>query len=137
MFENRESYALRMDIFEKIIEEKTQRQNTILQELDDLSQGNKGFVIGATYILELCSRAVELFEAETTTLEQKRYIVETVLSNVQLTDKKLSFTINDPFNAIVKAKEKAPEGAETANWCALSYEIKTLLLRHYQKMLEN
>ncbi len=117
MFENRESYALRMDIFEKMVQEKTERQNTILQELDDLSQGNKGFVIGATYILELCSRAVELFEAETTTLEQKRYIVETVLSNVQLTDKKLSFTVNDPFNAIIETKKKALSGLKSANWC--------------------
>ena len=117
MFENRKSYKLRMDIFEKIIQEKTERQNTILQELDDLSQGNKGFVIGATYVLELCSRAVELFESENTSLEQKRYLVETVLSNVRLTDKKLSYTLNDPFRAIIETKKKALSGLETSNWC--------------------
>jgi site-specific DNA recombinase len=110
MFIDREAYKLRMDIFGSIVKEKTDRQNAILEELQDLTQGNKGFVIGATYILELCSRAVELFEAETTSIEQKRYLIETVLSNMRLTGEKLEFTLTEPFSALVNLNK-------TRDWC--------------------
>ena len=67
-------------------------------------------MIGASYILELCSRAVELFEAETTSIEQKRYLIETVLSNMRLTGEKLEFTLTEPFGALVKM-------SKTGDWC--------------------
>ena len=110
MFEGREAYKLRMDIFDKIVQEKTDRQSVILRELEDLTQGNKGFVVGASYILELCSRAVELFESETTSIEQKRYLIETVLSNMQLVGEKLQFTLKEPFGALVNL-------SKTDDWC--------------------
>ena len=117
--------TLRMDIFDKIVQEKTDRQTAILQELEDLTQGNKGFVIGASYILELCSRAVELFEAETTSIEQKRYLIETVLSNMRLTGEKLEFTLTEPFGALVNM-------SKTGDWCSvndISKAADTLIAR--------
>ena len=117
MFENREAYKVRMDIFEKMVQEKTDRQKNILQELEDLGEGNKGFVIGASYILELCSRAVGLFESETASIEQKRYLIQTVLSNVRLTGDKLEFVLNDPFNAIAEIKKKSLAAPNTKVWC--------------------
>jgi site-specific DNA recombinase len=110
MFEERETYSLRMDIFDKMVQEKTVRQNTILQELEDLTEGNKGFVIGASYILELSSRAVELFESDIATIEQKRYLIDTVLSNMQFDGKNLTFTLVEPFGAIAKL-------SENRKWC--------------------
>ena len=55
MFEDREAYKLRMDIFDKIVQEKTDRRDRNFRGIEDLTQGNKGFVIGASYILELCA----------------------------------------------------------------------------------
>ncbi len=110
MFEDREAYRLRMDIFEKMVQEKTERQKTILRELEDLGEGNKGFLIGASYILELCSRAVELFESDMATIEQKRYLIDTVLSNMKLDGEKLEFTLVEPFGAIAKL-------SENREWC--------------------
>ena len=118
LFEHRQDYSLRMDIFETMIREKTDRQTQILREQEDLSQGNKGFVIGATYILELCSRAVELFESDMTTIDQKRYLIDTVLSNMKLNGDKLEFTLVEPFGAIAKL-------SENREWCGIADTLQT------------
>lgn len=118
MFDDRETYRLRMDIFESDIQKKTDRQKEILQELEDLSEGNKGFVIGATYIVELCSRAVELFESEWTTIEQKRYLIDTLFSNMTLVGEKLDFTLKQPFDSLVKI-------SKTGVWCGIADTLQT------------
>lgn len=110
MYADREAYKLRMDIFEDEIQRKTERQKEILQELDDLSEGNKGFVIGAKYIVELASRAAELFDSEWTTIEQKRYLLDTVFSNMRLNGKILEFNLKQPFDVLANM-------SKTNTWC--------------------
>ncbi len=83
--------------------------------------GDKAFVIGASYILEVCSRAVELFDAETTTLEQKRYLIDFTLSNLTLEGKTLHFNLLEPFDAIA-------ECAKSANWYNVIEIARTRLL---------
>ena len=56
--------------------------------------------IDASYILDVCSRADELFEAESTELVQKRHLISFVLSNMTLDGEKLDFTLKGPFEAI-------------------------------------
>jgi DNA invertase Pin-like site-specific DNA recombinase len=110
LFEDRKQFKSRPDIFEQMVKERETRQKVILQELDDHSNGDKAFVIGASYILEVCSRAVELFEAESSNLEQKRYLLDFVLSNMKLNGEKLEFNLRKPFDAIVKMQK-------TGVWC--------------------
>ena len=42
--------------------------------------------------------------------------------------------LNDPFKTIVEAKKKALSGSNSNIWCAISYKVKTLLLRNTQKV---
>ena len=72
----------------------------ILQELEDHTNGDKAYVIGASYILDICSRADTLFDAESSKLEQKRYLIDFVLTNIMLDGEKLEFTLKEPFDAI-------------------------------------
>ena len=100
LFEDRKQFKSRPDVFESMVKEREVRQKTILQELEDHSNGDKAFVIGASYILDVCSRADKLFEAESTQLDQKRYLLSFVLTNMTLKGEKLNFTLKEPFNAI-------------------------------------
>ena len=77
------------------------RQKDILEDLKDHSAGDKAFVIGASYLLDVCSRALELFEAESTKVEQKRYLIDFILSNATLDGEKLQFNLKEPFEAII------------------------------------
>ena len=110
LFEDRKMFLTRPEMFEEMVRAKEVRQKEILQELEDHSKGDKAFVIGASYILDVCSRAVELFDAESSKLEQKRFLIDFVLSNMTMEGKNLKFTLKDPFNSIALM-------SKSGNWC--------------------
>lgn len=70
-----------------------------------LTTDNKNFKVTASYLLDLAQRAEQLFKESDETLQQK--LLEYVLSNIELNDKKLSYILNDPFKTIVETKKKA------------------------------
>lgn len=109
MFEDRKMFKSRPEMFEKMIKKIEKRQAEIMDELEDNSKGDKAFVIGASYILDVCSRAVELFEADSSELQQKRYLMDFVLTNMELEGQKLQLTLKEPFAAILSM-------AKTGNW---------------------
>ena len=89
------------------------------QELNDrlklLTSDNKVFQVTASYLLDLSQRAEQLFRESDENLRQK--LLEYVLSNIELKDKKLSYILNDPFRTIVEAKKKSLVGSESTIWC--------------------
>lgn len=89
------------------------------QELNDrlkmLTSDNKSFQLNASYLLDLAQRAEELFKASDEALQNK--LLEYVLSNIELKNKKLSYMLNDRFKAIVEAKKKALAGTKMNIWC--------------------
>lgn len=109
LFADRKQFQSRPDIFEKMVKKIELKQKDILEVLQDHSDGDKAFVIGASYIVELCSRAVELFDAESTTIEQKRYLLNLILPNATLDGEKLVFTLKEPFGAVASMQK-------TQNW---------------------
>lgn len=72
------------------------------QELNDrlkyLTKDNKSFQVTASYLLDLAQRAADLFKCSNFELKQK--LLEYLISNVELTDKRLSYSLNDPFRTI-------------------------------------
>ena len=101
LFEDRKAFKTRPELFERMVKQREVRQKVILQDLEDHSNGDKAFVIGASYIIEVCSKATELFEAESSTIEQKRYLLDFVLSSITLKGEKLKLTLKEPFDAIL------------------------------------
>jgi hypothetical protein len=101
LFEDRKAFKTRPELFERMVKQRETRQKVILQDLEDHSNGDKAFVIGASYIIEVCGKAAELFEAESSTIEQKRYLVDFVLTSITLKGEKLKLTLKEPFEAIL------------------------------------
>ena len=91
------------------------------QELNDrlklLTNDNKQFQVTASYLLDLAQRADQLFKESDEGLRQK--LLEYVLSNIELKDKKLSYILNDPFRTIVEAKKKSLSAHNSNIWCGL------------------
>lgn len=89
------------------------------QELNDrlklLTNDNKQFQVTASYLLDLAQRAEMLFEESDDDLRQK--LLEYVLSNIELKDKKLSYILNDPFKTIVETKKKSLSAHNSNIWC--------------------
>ena len=101
LFKDRKQFKTRHDLFERMVKKIEKRQKDILEDIKDHSAGDKAFVIGASYLLDVCSRAVELFDAESTKVEQKRYLIDFILSNATLDGKKLHFTLKEPFETVI------------------------------------
>jgi site-specific DNA recombinase len=100
LFDDRKQFKSHPEMFERMVKDRSDRQKMILEELEDHSNGDKAYVIGASYILDICSRADTLFDAESSKLEQKRYLIDFVLTNIMLDGEKLEFTLKEPFDAI-------------------------------------
>lgn len=100
---------------DEIATELEKRQQELNDRLKLLTNDNKLFQVTASYLLDLAQRADELFSESDDSLRQK--LLEYLLSNIELRDKKLSYVLNDPFRAIVEAKKKSPNGSESNLWC--------------------
>ena len=101
LFKDRKQFKSRHDVFERMVKKIEKRQQVLLDDLQDHSTGDKSFVIGASYLLDVCSRAVELFDADSTKVEQKRYLIDFILSNTTLEGEKLQLTLKKPFEAVI------------------------------------
>lgn len=80
-----------------------------------LTNDNKNFQVTTSYLLDLAQRAEQLFKESDDGLRQK--LLEYVLSNIELKDKRLSYILNDPFKTIVETKKKALSGSNSDIWC--------------------
>ena len=65
----------------------------------------------------MAQRADQLFKESDEGLRQK--LLEYVLSNIELKDKKLSYILNDPFRTIVEAKNKSLSAHNSDIWCSI------------------
>mgnify|MGYP000659198685 FL=1 len=81
-----------------------------------LTSDNKNFQVTTSYLLDLAQRAEQLFKESDDGLRQK--LLEYVLSNIELKDKRLSYILNDPFKTIVETKKKALSGSNSDIWCS-------------------
>jgi len=100
---------------DEIANELESRQQELNDKLKMLTSDNKSFQVTASYLLDLAQRAEKLFTESDEGLQQK--LLEYVLSNIELNDKKLSYILNDPFRTIVEAKEKALTSQNPNIWC--------------------
>jgi site-specific DNA recombinase len=101
LFRDRKMFANHPERFETMVRELEVKQKDFAQQMADHAEGDKNFVIGATYIVDLAARGATLFAAESTKLEQKRYLINLVLSNAKLDGKSLSFNLEKPFDILV------------------------------------
>jgi len=102
------------DMHDEIANELEARQQELNDRLKLLTSDNKSFQVTASYLLDLAQRSAELFRTSDEALQQK--LLEYVLSNIELNDKRLSYILNDPFKTIVETKKKALSGSNPNIW---------------------
>ena len=88
-----------------------------------LTSDNKDFQVTASYLLDLAQRAEQLFNEGDEGLRQK--LLEYVLSNIELKDKKLSYILNDPFRTVVETKKKCLSAHNSNIWCHICDVFQT------------
>ena len=104
-------------LHDEIATDLEKRQQELNDRLKLLTSDNKDFQVTASYLLDLAQRAEMLFKESDDDLRQK--LLEYVLSNIELKDKKLSYILNDPFKSIVEAKKKSLSAHNSNVWCGL------------------
>ena len=100
---------------DEIANDLEKRQQELNDRLKLLTSDNKNFQVTTSYLLDLAQRAEQLFKESDDRLRQK--LLEYILSNIELKDKKLSYILNDPFKTIVETKKKALSGSNSDIWC--------------------
>ncbi len=100
------------------------------ERLKVLTSDNKSFQVTASYLLDLAQRAAQLFQESDESLRQK--LLEYILSNIELKDKKLSYMFNDPFKTIIETKKKALTGQNPNIWCHFAVIFRK---QHYQAIV--
>jgi len=91
------------DEYDKKAYELKQSQYDLNLKLKQYTEADEKFRITVNYLLDLASRAYELFESSK--IEQKRQLVNFLLSNLQLKGKTLLYDVNKPFDAILNANK--------------------------------
>lgn len=115
LYEDRLVGRITTDQYDEYVTQLEARQQDLNDRLKLLTSDNKSFQLTASYLLDLAQRAEQLFKESDEALQNK--LLEYVLSNIELKDKKLSYMFNDPFRTIVEAKKKSLVGSESTIWC--------------------
>jgi len=97
------------------------------ERLKLLTNDNKSFQVTASYLLDLAQKASELFKNSSERLQQK--LLKFVLSNVELSNKKLSYNLNNPYKTFIDLNKKALAEPKSANWCTVVREVKDSVVK--------
>ena len=110
---------------DEIATELEKKQQELNDRLKLLTSDNKDFQVTASYLLDLAQRAEQLFNESDEGLRQK--LLEYVLSNIELKDKKLSYILNDPFRTVVETKKKSLAAHNSNIWWSFMTKSKLIL----------
>jgi site-specific DNA recombinase len=104
----------RVDVafFDRKATEWREEQDRLLHAIEKHQAANQNYLEEGVQLLELASRAHELFESQEP--REKRRLLDFVLSNCSWRDGELSVTYRQPFDLFVKTGLSARQGAETA-----------------------
>lgn len=92
--------SITRDEYDKKCMSLKQRQYDLNQELEAHTKADESFNITLSALLDLASRACELFECSK--VEQKRQIINFMLSNLSLRGATLEYQIRKPFSLFTK-----------------------------------
>lgn len=115
LYEDRLVGRITTDQYDEYVNKLEARQQELNDRLKLLTSDNKSFQLTASYLLDLAQRAKMLFKESDEALQNK--LLEFVLSNIELRDRKLSYMLNEPFRTIVETKKKALAGSNSNLWC--------------------
>ena len=96
-----------MDEYDKIATKLQSEIEELDNKLINLTNNDKSFDVGRSYLLELASKARTIFENSKP--EQKNKILKLLFSNLKINQKRLQFNLLEPFNTLSSM-------SKTRNW---------------------
>ena len=91
-------------------------------KLKQHTEADEKFGITVNYLLNLASRAYQLFESSK--VEQKRQLINFLLSNLKLRGKTLEFELKKPFDVLVNLQNCK----NRSNWLAIANKVRTRII---------
>ena len=91
--------SITQDEYDKKAYELKQRQYELNDKLKRVIEADENYSITLISLLDICSRAPELFESSK--VEQKRKLINFLLSNLKLRGKTLEFELKKPFDVLI------------------------------------
>ncbi len=86
--------------YQKKLKEYKEKQRDILIQMEEHNKADENFYITASKVLDLSNRALEIFESSE--VKEKRALINLLLQNSLLSERKLLFSLRSPFYMIAK-----------------------------------
>lgn len=100
MYEDRLDGRITTDEYDKTVKDYKAEQQRLLIEYEEHSQADKNFYIIANKLIDLSSKAWEIFKSSE--LEEKQQLLNFILQNSYLQGKKALFELKNPFAGILE-----------------------------------
>lgn len=107
MYEDRLDGRITMDEYDKLVAKTKSEMEKLDEKIVQLTSSDESFVITSSYLLNLANIAGRLFKSSKPELKNK--ILNLVLSNLELDNKKLIFNLLSPFDRLLAL-------SQTSNW---------------------
>ena len=117
--------GITQDEYEKNAYELKQRQYELNDKLQRIIQADESYSITLINLLNICSRAPELFE--NSKVEQKRQLINFLLSNLRLRGKILEFELKKPFDVLINLQNCENRSV----WLARVVKFRNIFFFHY------
>ncbi len=107
MYEDKLDGRITNEIYDKKFKEYEKKKEDLLIQMQKHDDASESYYIDACKVLELASRACEIFESSEP--EEKRQLLRFLLQNCELRGKNLRFTVKKPYDLILSH-------AKTQDW---------------------
>jgi hypothetical protein len=89
------------DIYDRKLKQTKERQYEINSQLETLTHADENYHVTADLVLSLAKRSLDIFNAAETS--EKRALLNYLLADARVKDKRLDFKLRSPFDAIITA----------------------------------
>ena len=103
-YEDRLNGSITVEQYNEIATKKEKRIKELEEALEHLEEQDNDVSVDASYLLELAQRLPELFENSRSGIRNE--ILQLIFSNLKIKQKKLQFTLLEPFNSLYQRANK-------------------------------
>ena len=115
MYEDMLDRSITNSFYEKKRKEYRTKQESLERKMSNTREADETYYINANYVLNLASRARELFESSEP--EQKRVLINTALQNLSLDDENLHYDWIKSFDTIA-------ESVNSSSWLYIAEDVR-------------
>lgn len=129
-------WGITSDEYDKLIKKFKEEECKLLEDMQDHSKADEAFLLTSSYLLDLASRAHELFMSSQPA--QKNVLLKFVLANCKADGEKLCLQLKSTFEGIVfanKSNQWLPlvDKFRTLNWGVI--KENELMIFQFRKQL--